>query len=560
MGSAIEKLRSKKISKKWIIIGAVVLLLIVFIVVRAVAGGSKSSDSGYTFFEAEYRDISVVVNATSTVEPLDSYSVIALVRGDVLEAPFEEGDTIEEGDLLYKIDTSDAESTVRQMEENVETARIGVEQAEIALAGAKRSYQDALKASGDLTITSNVAGQITKLNYKAGEMVTAGTVVAEVSDRSNMLLELPFNSSDAANISAGQAATVTLVSTGEVLTGKVTKVSSVETIGLGGALVRNVTISVSNPGGISETMSATAAVGVYACNNSGTFSSKESASIVAKVSGDVEKIYAEEGAWVSAGSAILKIEGTTLDSQVKAAADGVKNAELALENTKNSYESMKKNLEDAQEMLEDYSITSPISGTVIEKNFKVGDTIDATTSATVMAVVYDMSALEVELQVDELDISKIKVGQEVEITVDALDGAVFNGSVSRVGINGIVAAGVTSFPVTVMITDIGELKPGMNVTADIQIENLEEVLTIPLSAVSRGNTVIIKDEESKGDEEDGIPKGYRRVEVELGSNDDNYVEVKSGLSAGDVVAVDTSTSSIFEMMQQTQQNAINNMA
>ena len=121
-------------------------ILIVFIVVRAVAGGSKSSDSGYTFFEAEYRDISVVVNATSTVEPLDSYSVIALVRGDVLEAPFEEGDTIEEGDLLYKIDTSDAESTVRQMEENVETARIGVEQAEIALAGAKRSYQDALKA------------------------------------------------------------------------------------------------------------------------------------------------------------------------------------------------------------------------------------------------------------------------------------------------------------------------------------------------------------------------------------------------------------------------------
>ncbi len=75
-----------------------------------------------------------------------------------------------------------------------------------------------------------------------------------------------------------------------------------------------------------------------------------------------------------------------------------------------------------------------------------------------------------------------------------------------------------------MITDIGELKPGMNVTADIQIENLEEVLTIPLSAVSRGNTVIIKDEESKGDEEDGIQKGYRRVEVELGSNDDNYVE------------------------------------
>ena len=97
--------------------------------------------------------------------------------------------------------------------------------------------------------------------------------------------------------------------------------------------------------------------------------------------------------------------------QIESAAIQVKNAELTLQN--------------ARDRLEDYSITSTIDGTVIEKNYDVGDTLDTSTSSTTgiayPAVIYDLSALTFDIRIHELDINKIQVGQAVEITSDALD-------------------------------------------------------------------------------------------------------------------------------------------
>ena len=80
-----------------------------------------------------------------------------------------------------------------------------------------------------------------------------------------------------------------------------------------------------------------------------------------------------------------------------------------------------------QKVLEDYTITAPISGTVVEKNFKAGDTLDSTSASSAMAVIYDLSELEFELGVDELLIGKVQVGQDVIITADALPGPELRG-------------------------------------------------------------------------------------------------------------------------------------
>ena len=111
----------------------------------------------------------------------------------------------------------------------------------------------------------------------------------------------------------------------------------------------------------------------------------------------------------------------------------------------------------------------------------------------------------------------------------------------RIGIRGTSTSGVTSYPVTVKLKDNSVLMPGMNVTADIQIEQATHVLAIPVNAVSRGNTVLIVDPASAGNSELGIPAGYKQVEVTLGRSNEEYVEVLSGLSEGDIVAIDTST-------------------
>ena len=91
-----------------------------------------------------------------------------------------------------------------------------------------------------------------------------------------------------------------------------------------------------------------------------------------------------------------------------------------------------------------------------------------------MCVIYDLSYLEMTLDVDELDILDIQVGQEAEITADAIDDCTFEGvvtSISSAGISsaGTTTGGTTTYPVTIRIDDTGSLMPGMNAAAALDI-------------------------------------------------------------------------------------------
>ena len=156
---------------------------------------------------------------------------------------------------------------------------------------------------------------------------------------------------------------------------------------------------------------------------------------------------------------------------MKAPASAVSNASTSLEN--------------AQENLEDYSVTAPISGTVVTKNAKAGDNIEGGSGST-LCVIYDLSYLEMTMSIDELDISSVEVGQEVQITADAVEGKTYTGVVTEVSVAGTTSGGITTYPVTVRIDETDGLLPGMNVDAEIVISSADDVLAIPSAAVSRG--------------------------------------------------------------------------
>ena len=211
-------------------------------------------------------------------------------------------------------------------------------------------------------------------------------------------------------------------------------------------------------------------------------------------------------------------------------------------------------LKNAQDKLEDYSITSTITGKVIEKNVDVGATVGGTSASsanyTYLAVIYDLTQLTFDVKIDELDINKIAVGQKVEITADALDGESFTGVVDKVNINGTTQNGVTTYPVTVLVDGSPEqLKPGMNISAKIIVEEVGSVLTIPVDAVSRGNTVLVAGPGCL--DENGNVADLTAIEtreVTLGRNDEEYIEVLSGLEEGDVVLTQNQASNAMAMM------------
>lgn len=528
------KFKAPKKKRKWVkrlVIILVIVALLVFLLSRCMGAGQQILSSAYLPYTAQTRDMTVSVSGTGTIEPVQSYKVTTLVSGEILEAPFEEGQTVQKGDVLFRIDARDLESNIQQLQLNVRSAQLALD--------------DLLKTQSDNRKDRNVkaedSGVITKLYVDQGDSVTVGTPIADVLDRDHMKLKVPFHSADAKNFYIGQAATVTVSGTAETVTGTVDEIAATDEVGPGGTLVRQVTILVNNPGVLSETSQGSASVGGAACASGAAFTYASSAQITAKASGDLDTLSVKEGDRVSEGQIIGVIAEADLDTQIENARIALENAQLSLQN--------------AQDKLEDYTITSNITGEVIEKNLDVGDNINGMSSSgstvTYPAVIYDRSELVFDMAIDEKDIGKIQVGQKVEITAGALDDQSFTGVVDKVNINGTTVNGNTSYPVTIKVDGAPEeLYPGMNVSAKIIVEEAGSVLTLPVEAVERGDTVLVA---LPGclDENGAIfdLSATEERQVTLGRNDDNYIEIVDGLEEGDIVlALSPQGSSIMSAM------------
>ena len=530
----VPKFKAPKKKRKWVkrlVIILVAVALIVFLFSRCMGAGQQIISSAYLPYTAEVRDMTVSVSGTGTIEPLQAYKVTTLVSGEILEAPFEEGQTVQKGDVLFRIDARDLESNIEQLQLNVRSAQLALD--------------DLLKTQSDNQKDRNVkaedAGIITKLYVDQGDSVTVGTVVADVLDRDHMKLKVPFHSADAQSFYIGQAATVSVTGTAETISGTVDEIAATDEVGPGGTLVRQVTILVNNPGVLSDASQGSASVNGTACASGGTFAYASSGQITAKAAGDLDTLSVKEGDRVSEGQVVGVISEADLETQIENARISLENAQLSLQN--------------AQEKLEDYTITSTITGEVIEKNLDVGDNISGMSSSgstvTYPAVIYDRSQLTFDMAIDERDISKIQVGQKVEITADALDSQSFTGVVDKVNINGTTVNGNTSYPVTVKVDGAPEeLYPGMNVSAKIIVEEAGSVLTLPVEAVERGDTVLVALPGCL--DENGLIANLSATEqrqVTLGRNDDNYIEIVDGLEEGDVVvALSPQGSSIMSAM------------
>ena len=462
--------------------------------------GAKPAGVDIAYLESavERRNITNVFSGSGTIAAANTYTVNALVSGTVLTADFAVGDTIEEGTVLYTIDSSNAANSV--------------EKAQLSLDQAQRNYEDAVDAQ---YVRSTIGGTLASYKVAVGDVVTAGQEVATVRDASTLLLTLEFPAADAANFTVGQAAQVTLDGTFEAISGTVRSVSGADALSSGNLLVRTVTIAVNNTGSLTTAQAATASVNGVSALASAKFSYQNEQSITASTGGTVTALCVKEGSSVSADTALVRISGKELTKQVQNASDNLRSAQMSMEDT--------------EDQLNSYTITSPISGTVISKEVKAGDTV---------------SNLQMTVNVDELEILSIKEGQSVTITADAISDRTFTGVVTSVSKAGTTAGGTTTYPVTIRINDTGDLLPGMNATAEITTASTENALSIPNAAVVRGNYVLVtKDSPSAANADPSMtaPEGYVYVKVTTGTSDDDYIAVTSGLQEGDTVAYTASS-------------------
>jgi HlyD family secretion protein len=360
-----------------------------------------------------------------------------------------------------------------------------------------------------------------------------------------MKIKVPFLSAEAAQIASGNGAILTLTDTGEQINGVVSSVSNMDVTLTGGRIVRYVTIEVANPGGLTAETAATASVSDFVSSMEATFEPKLETTMKADITTAVEiqNLLVHEGDYVTKGTPLFTMESKSAEKLLRTYKD-------SLDKAQESLDSAKSKLETTQDTYDNYTITAPISGKVIKKSIKAGDKITKSTSgSTVLAVIYDMSNYTFEMSVDELDVKSVKVGQSVTVTADAVSGKTFSGTVTNVSLQSSTSDGVTNYPVTVTLNDgLDELLPGMNVDGVITLEEAKDVISIPVDALMRGNTVYVKDasvKESNG----AVPAGFKSVEVTTGLISEDYVEIKTGLTEGEeVYVVKTSVSTTQNSM------------
>ena len=492
---------------KWLVPAAVVVLAGGVFLLKPANDKQANVDTSYVETAPEERDVSNSLSGTGTLNPANTYTVKSLVDGKVLTADFEEGDTVEEGTILYTIDSSDASTNL--------------EKAEIALQQAQRSYD---KTVDRQYVRAEVAGTVSSLKVAKGDEVTSGQEVAVIRDNSKKMLSLLFPAADAANFSVGQSAQVVLDGTFETLDGTITAVTGTDELSTGNLLTRTVTIAVRNAGGLTTAQAATASINGVSSIASATFAYQAERTLTAPSSGTVSAINVQEGSTVEKDAILIELTGDDLTESIQSASETLRSAEISMQNM--------------QDTMANYTITAPISGTVIEKDVKQGD---ALTSGTSLCVLYDLSYLEMSINVDELEIGSLSVGQKVQITADAVADKTYVGTVTRVSMKGNSSGGTTTYPVTFRIDSIDGLRPGMNANAEIVVAESTSALCVPNAAIVRGGYVLVtKDSPSaaNADPEMEAPDGYVYVDVKTGVSDDDYTEILDGITAEDTIAYD----------------------
>ena len=495
---------------KWMVPVVCVAVLGGWFILRPDKAQDTNVDVSYVQTTPEKRDLSNSLSGTGTLNPANTYNVKSLVAGKVLTSTIEEGDIVEEGTVLYTVDASDATTKA--------------EQASITLQQAQRSYD---KTVDRQYVRAEVAGVVATLKVAKGDEVTSGQEVAVIRDSSKMVLHLEFPAADAAAFSVGQSAEVTLDGTFETLTGTVTAVTGTDTLSTGNLLTRTVTITVRNAGGLTTAQAATATINGVSCIAAKCFEYQAERTLTTLAAGTVTAINVQEGGAVNKDDIVLQISGEDLTEAIQSAAETLRSAEL--------------NMDNLQEAMNNYTVTSPISGTIIEKNAKAGD---ALTAGADLCTIYDLSYLVMVINVDELQVSDVSVGQSVQVTADAVPDKTYTGTVTRVSMKGSSNGGTTTYPVTVRIDETEGLRPGMNANAEIVIAEAKNALAVPNAAIVRGGYVLVtKDSPSaaNADPDMTAPEGYVYVPVKIGVSDDDYTQIISGVTGNDTVAYDPSS-------------------
>ena len=497
---------TEKKKSKWIIWVIVVAVLAVggYLLVQKAKNELAEQFSGYEAKTAFLGDIKVTVNGSGAVESKDSKTLYVDYASEVKEVVAENGDVLEMGDVIAVLESD-------TLDDLIDAQRNAIDNMEISI-----QY---ISTDDERLIESEVQGRVKAVYIDEEDDVDdilqkyGSLIVISVDDRMKTTMEVEnieiYSLGDELEIfmdGSPEDATIESINT---LTSEITLVfkdDKDEDYEIGDSTI------LKNADGVQI------AEGTLEVNHPYYITADD---------GQISYVRVRFNSWVDRGDLLIRLERGLYSDDYLYAVDQLNE--------------MRADLAEMEAAKEALVVRAPVSGIITDLNINEGQYLQ---QGQTICTVEGNTTLKILVEIDELDIAKIELGQEAEVTIDALDNKVFMASVSEINPIGVSVNNVTHYVITLDLPASPEILLGMSADVDILAQEKTNALLIPLTAVQtikNNHYVMMGDEIGTTD--------VATHEITIGITDGVYVEIIEGLSEGDTVAVPVELSDTLEMMQ-----------
>ena len=484
-----KKQRRRKRLRRVIIIVAVIFAALVMVVSHL----RKNVDARFAATQKDVQSYTVapgtihtLVSGSGVLEQVDEEDVTVPAGVEVDEVIAEAGDAVAKGDLLAKVDMASVVDTLSSTQDQIKTL--------------DKKINSAKSDTASTSVTTSVGGRVKKIYAQVGDnvvsSVTENGALALLSVDGYMAVDFESN-----GCARGDAVTVTL-SDGTAVEGTVESA----TLGTVTVLVTDNGPALDEQVTVADTAGKTLGTGKLYIH---------SPVAVTGYVGTVKSISCKENANVTAGSTLM----TLRDTKTSANFDALLRQRQDLEDT----------LTGLLTIYRDGAVLASQDGLVTSVEYDE-DTATSATETQILTL-YPQKQMTVTISIDETDILSLKEGQEAQVTVSSVSDDAFTGSVTSISKAADTSTGVTRYSAEVTLDREEGMLVGMTADVDVRIEGTENALIIPVDALHQNSAsyyVYTGYDEAQ--------KRYTgRTDVTIGMQNDDYVEITSGLNEGDTV-------------------------
>lgn len=491
-----KKKRKRKIIRTVLIIIAVILIIgvaAISMLRKQVEERFSSSAAEVLSYEVETGTINTVVSGSGTLAEVDLEALTVPAGVDITEVIVKRNDLVSQGDVLATVDMasvmtalSDIQAEIDELDEEIADAK-GDEVSSYIKAGISGRVK-ILYAEKGTDVTSCMAenGALAILSLDGYMAVTIETDGLSKGDEITVIRADGEEISGTVESSANGSATILVTDNGPQYGEEVTIVAEDGTeLGRG-------TLSIHNP----------LAITGYA--------------------GTVSNVSVSENTKVYSTTTLFTLKDTSFSA----------NYDTLLRERSEKEETLLELLT----IYRDGAVLAPMDGLISSIDYSDSDSSSSsyTTTAETETSLLTMGpneSMSITIGIDETDILSLEVGQDAEVVVSSVSEDTLVGTVTEISKEATTTSGVTQYSAVVTVSKIDGMLPGMTAQVDVKIEGVENALIIPVDALHQTSTIYYV--YTSYDEETQQYGGM--VEVTTGMQNDNYVEILSGLNVGDTV-------------------------